>query len=129
MSKEVKEILDRQERLSGDRGTWEGHWQELAEIMLPRRATFTTEGQPGACAANGRGGHTPPARRVGAARPVGVADVANVAGGKNAGAPIPGVRGSHPGVGRRIRGRRIRVRRLPVRGRPTSRLDLPTGPR
>lgn len=49
MSKEVKEILDRQERLSGDRGTWEGHWQELAGIMLPRRATFTTEGQPGAC--------------------------------------------------------------------------------
>ena len=47
MADSVKEILDRQKRLAGDRGTWEAHWQELAEIMLPRRATFTTEGQPG----------------------------------------------------------------------------------
>jgi hypothetical protein len=61
MSKEVKEILDRQERLGGDRGTWEGHWQELAEIMLPRRPTFTTEGQPGACA---EGTHRPRAAPV-----------------------------------------------------------------
>ncbi len=47
MSKEVTEILTRHERLAGERRLWEQHWQDLAELMLPRRATFTTQGQPG----------------------------------------------------------------------------------
>lgn len=47
MSKHVTEILTRHERLAGERRLWEQHWQELAEVMLPRRATFTTDGRPG----------------------------------------------------------------------------------
>ena len=47
MSKHVSEILTRHERLAGERRMWEQHWQELAEVMLPRRATFTTDGRPG----------------------------------------------------------------------------------
>lgn len=44
---EVKPILDRLERLEGGRGTWEDHWQDVAEIMLPQRADFTTTRVPG----------------------------------------------------------------------------------
>ena len=47
MSSEVKKILDRHTKMVGERMRWGQHWQDLAEIMLPRRATFTTEGQPG----------------------------------------------------------------------------------
>ncbi len=47
MANEVQEILDRQEHLDGDRSSWPPHWQELAEVFLPRRATFTTQGRPG----------------------------------------------------------------------------------
>ncbi|MFQ5619453.1 MAG: portal protein [Rhodospirillales bacterium] len=47
MSKHVSEILTRHERLAGERRLWEQHWQELAEVMLPRRASFTTDGRPG----------------------------------------------------------------------------------
>lgn len=36
----IKDILDREKRLRGARSTWETHWQELAEVALPRRADF-----------------------------------------------------------------------------------------
>lgn len=41
MTKEVEDILARHKNLTNDRRQWEAHWQELAEIMLPRRADFT----------------------------------------------------------------------------------------
>ena len=47
MSKEIETILTRHKRLAGQRSEWESHWQELAEVMLPRRADFTAEARPG----------------------------------------------------------------------------------
>lgn len=44
----VHEILDREKKLRAARSQWESHWQELAEVMLPRRADFTTDRTPGA---------------------------------------------------------------------------------
>lgn len=38
---EVQDILQRHKRLKTERGQWEQHWQDLAEVMLPRRADFT----------------------------------------------------------------------------------------
>ena len=38
----VREILERWEQRKSARDQWENHWQELAEIMHPRRADFTT---------------------------------------------------------------------------------------
>ena len=35
------ELITRQERLAADRGTIEGHWQEIAELVAPMRAEFT----------------------------------------------------------------------------------------
>ena len=42
-SREIEELLSRHKRLKDARRVWEGHWQELAEVMLPRRADFTTQ--------------------------------------------------------------------------------------
>ena len=39
-NKLIKDILDREKRMRGAREVWETHWQELAEVMLPRRADF-----------------------------------------------------------------------------------------
>ena len=41
MNQDVKDILARHKHLADERRTWEGHWQDLAEVMLPRRADFT----------------------------------------------------------------------------------------
>lgn len=43
MPREIEELLSRHKRLKDQRRVWESHWQELAEVMLPRRADFTTE--------------------------------------------------------------------------------------
>jgi hypothetical protein len=45
--KEIQELLARHRKLKEERRLWESHWQELAEIMLPRRADFTAAVQPG----------------------------------------------------------------------------------
>lgn len=37
------EIIQRWQALKGQRGTWEQHWQEVAEVFRPMRADFTTE--------------------------------------------------------------------------------------
>ena len=42
MSKnKAKEIVDRYSKLKVLRGTWESHWQEIADYVLPRRADVT----------------------------------------------------------------------------------------
>lgn len=45
----AKEIIEKQSKLEGDRGTAESHWTEIAEVMLPRYDDFnrsrTTEGE------------------------------------------------------------------------------------
>lgn len=41
MTKIAEDIIARQERLASDRSTWEHHWQEIAERILPRQAEFT----------------------------------------------------------------------------------------
>ena len=43
MPREIEDLLSRHKRLKDQRRVWESHWQELAEVMLPRRADFTTE--------------------------------------------------------------------------------------
>ena len=35
------EILARRDRLRSTRGVWESHWQEIADRILPRQASFT----------------------------------------------------------------------------------------
>lgn len=40
---DIKTKLDRHKKLDRDRGTWANHWQELAEIFLPFRASFTRQ--------------------------------------------------------------------------------------
>lgn len=47
MAANVKDLLDRFNRLVADRGIWESHWQSLAEVLLPNRATFTHQGVKG----------------------------------------------------------------------------------
>lgn len=44
---DVKRILDRFNTAKSRRGTWDEHWQDLAEAMHPRRADFTTSKVPG----------------------------------------------------------------------------------
>lgn len=44
----VTEALERFEKRKSARAQWETHWQELAEIMRPRRADFTIASEPGA---------------------------------------------------------------------------------
>lgn len=43
----VAELIKRFEKLKSSRGTWESHWQELAEYCLPRKATVTALKTPG----------------------------------------------------------------------------------
>lgn len=45
--KQIDELLRRHKKLKEERRLWEAHWQELAEIMLPRRADFTGAIQAG----------------------------------------------------------------------------------
>ncbi|MEQ9609041.1 MAG: portal protein [Kiloniellaceae bacterium] len=42
-TQEIEDLLSRHKRLKDQRRVWESHWQELAEVMLPRRADFTTQ--------------------------------------------------------------------------------------
>ncbi len=35
------DLLERYRRLKDDRRTWDAHWQDIAEVMLPQRADFT----------------------------------------------------------------------------------------
>ena len=39
-------IIARFDRMKGSRSTWENHWQEIAEYMIPRRADFQGHGGP-----------------------------------------------------------------------------------
>ena len=41
MTKDVEDLLNRHKTLKGQRRGWEDHWQQLAEVMLPRRADFS----------------------------------------------------------------------------------------
>jgi hypothetical protein len=43
----AKDIISQYDRLKGDRGTIESHWQEIANYMLPERADYTTQQTPG----------------------------------------------------------------------------------
>ena len=47
MKPDVADLLARWKRLESDRRIWESHWQELAEVFSPNRATFTDEGVKG----------------------------------------------------------------------------------
>ena len=47
-SDDVAELLERFDALKNGRREWEAHWDELAQVMLPRRAGFTSEPRPGA---------------------------------------------------------------------------------
>lgn len=44
----AEELLKRQERLASDRSTWESHWQEVGDRVLPRQADFNTQREGGA---------------------------------------------------------------------------------
>ena len=43
----ARDLLDRHARLKAERSVWERHWQQLAEVMLPKRAEFTAPSMPG----------------------------------------------------------------------------------
>lgn len=43
----AKELIRRYEELRARRQPWEGHWQELADYVLPRRADITERNVPG----------------------------------------------------------------------------------
>ena len=43
----AKDLIRRFEELRARRASWEGHWQELAEHVLPRRADVTGPRMPG----------------------------------------------------------------------------------
>jgi hypothetical protein len=47
----AESLIQRNDKLRGERGTWESHWQEIAERVLPRQArqfqTFKTQITPG----------------------------------------------------------------------------------
>ncbi len=47
MSDLAQEIIREQQRLAGERGTWETHCQQIAERCQPRLASFTTTVTPG----------------------------------------------------------------------------------
>jgi len=40
----IEELVKRFDRLAGDRGTWEQHWEEIAERILPRQTGFIDKG-------------------------------------------------------------------------------------
>lgn len=42
-----KEIIKFYKKLKSERGTWENHWQEVTDHILPRKNTVTTTRQPG----------------------------------------------------------------------------------
>ena len=44
----AERVIARFDRMKGLRSTWENHWQEIAEYMIPRRADFQASWSPGA---------------------------------------------------------------------------------
>ena len=44
----AKEIIRRWDRLKGDRGTFETHWQQVADFMLPERSDYVVQRSAGA---------------------------------------------------------------------------------
>lgn len=42
MTEGVDKLITRWRKLSGDKGQWHSHWEDLARVMLPRRMGFTT---------------------------------------------------------------------------------------
>lgn len=49
MSKKLtpKQIKDKVAKLKSDRSTWDDHWQQLADYILPRKNTITNKKSPG----------------------------------------------------------------------------------
>lgn len=47
MDEKIQSIIDRQKKLADERRAWEGHWQELGDFLLPRRADFGSSLSPG----------------------------------------------------------------------------------
>ena len=47
MDTRAQEVVDGYDRLKGDRGTWESHWQETAERVWPSMAEMTGWRTPG----------------------------------------------------------------------------------
>lgn len=43
MNADAEKLCKRYDSLKGNRGTWESHWQEVAENTFPRRADFNVE--------------------------------------------------------------------------------------
>ena len=44
---DIEAVVKKFDSLSGDRGTWEQHWEEIAERVLPRQLGFVGERTPG----------------------------------------------------------------------------------
>lgn len=42
MTEGIDKLITRWRKLSGDKGQWHPHWDDLARVMLPRRMGFTT---------------------------------------------------------------------------------------
>ena len=42
------EIVRRWDKLDGDRGNFKTQWQEIADYMIPRKASIVTQSSPGA---------------------------------------------------------------------------------
>lgn len=47
MDPRAKRLIERQGALASDRGTWESHWREIAELMSPMRDDFAVIRTPG----------------------------------------------------------------------------------
>ncbi len=43
----IKQLQDKVARLKGERSSWESHWQEVMDYIVPRKATITTQRSPG----------------------------------------------------------------------------------
>lgn len=46
-SQTAKELIDRQQKLAGERQPYESMWQEIAELVVPSQARFTGQTTPG----------------------------------------------------------------------------------
>lgn len=46
-------VLARQQELAAERQTWEHAWTDIADFVLPRRASFTSQPEPGAARVKG----------------------------------------------------------------------------
>ena len=48
MTVQADEIVRRWDKLDGDRGNFKTQWQEIADYMIPRKASIVTQSSPGA---------------------------------------------------------------------------------